>query len=226
MRNRHLVGIAVGLVLLGHGGVALAPPPTQSVSVTGALVELDRTYETDMNVKLRVEWWGTAGLEGFQALLGPEPGTTGSTVKFQITNSQFTSTSPDALQLVLLEGSGFLYLTGIQPYGGTDGGSTTSDGTSLIVQRKVNAPQTQVTHRFFRLDAYGASNVWVTIDGSSPLPRLVEDFSYRQRVVTIGVPGSYPLEDEVEIVPGPIKTYVNEVLALAKSAGLPTPTWP
>jgi hypothetical protein len=225
MRNRHLVGIAVGLVLLGHGGVALAPPPTQSVSVTGALVDLNRTYETDMNLKLRVEWWGTGGLEGFQALLGPEPGTTGSTVKFKITNSQFTSTSSEALQLVLVDGSGYLYLVGIQPYGGTDGGSTTSDGTSLIVQRKIDEDdEDTVYHRFFRLEADEDDQVWATIDGAPPLPALDHNFRYRETVVTDGQQGA--LGNEQHITPDPIKDFVEDVLALAKSAGLPTPDLP
>jgi hypothetical protein len=224
MRNRRFVGVAVGLVLLGHGGVAVSAQPTQSVSVTGALVQLDVVYETDMDLKLKVEWWGPTGLVGWQAILGPEPGTTG-TVKFKITNSQFTSTSAEALQLMLIEGSGYLYLVGIKPYGGTNGGSTTSEGTSLIVQRKIDEEdETKVYHRYFRLEADQGDDVWAKRAIDTSPSDLDPNFRYQEMIVEDGEPGN--LGNNEEIVGSALEDFVEDVLALAKNAGLPTPDLP
>ena len=56
MRNRHLVGIAVGLMLLGASGSAVSAP-TEFVGITGGMIKLDDSYKTTVNLELRVERW-------------------------------------------------------------------------------------------------------------------------------------------------------------------------
>ena len=122
MKVRYLVGAVVSVFMLG-AGVGRAAPPTQFVTSTIGPIELNKTYTTKADVTLVISWWKSeTQLESWRALVGPFP--VAGCVSFKVVNSQFPDAQNQimapALQVVLTDGSGFVYMAGVQPYGGTD----------------------------------------------------------------------------------------------------------
>jgi hypothetical protein len=258
MMYRHLVAVTVGLALLGFTGIAMSGPE-EFVSITGGLIQLTEKNTTTVNLTFRVGRWKSAiDQDGFQVLLGPIPKTLNiptvtDDVEFSIQNTPFKVTDDPRLQMVLEGGSGFVYMAGVQPYGGTDGGSSTSEGTFMIVQRlekpRIESETTteietgteadtetdtetgkDVYHRFFRL--LGTKPVDVHNSAVATDTKTISgdfEYTYRLNDGDLQPVDSIPSDGATEDDDIEIREFVRAVLALAKQAGLPTPNeddWP
>ena len=223
MGFRHFVVVAVVALLLGQGGSGQSLP-TEFVSITGGNIELDKDYVTNIELRLLISRWKTTTeSESFQVLVGPAPGSD-EAVTFTIANTPFIETVFDpALGLELVEGSGFVYMAGIQPYGGTDGGSSTSEGTITLVQRKVEPNpdgeegDTIVHRRFFRL--HGAKKVFVR-ETPAGLPKEIRDNAWH---IEIAPAGGLSDPKQLSTAAADIQSFVAQVIGRARKAGLPTP---
>jgi hypothetical protein len=231
MKIKCLVGAVVSVSMLG-AGVGRAAPPTQFVSSTIGPIELNKTYTTKADVKLVISWWKTdTELESWGALVGPFPAA--GCVSFKVVNSQFAQGQnlnlAPALQVVLTDGSGFIYMAGIQPYGGTDGGSSISDGTSMLVQRQA-LPGDQTFHRFFRLESDHTVRLRNVPElQQMPIP-FTADYRYFDRVIStqnkpgFGVQKSIPAKDHDDAIG--TRAFVKAVLERAHAANLEVPDLP
>lgn len=231
MKVKYLVGAVVSAFMISIGAVR-ATPPTQFISYSRGPIELNKTYTVDEDVTLVISWWKSdTKIESWHALVGPFP--TAGSVTFKVVNSQFhdaqNQTMSAALQVVLTDGSGFVYMMGIQPYGGTDGGSSISDGTSMLVQRQP-LPTNQTFHRIFRLESDHTVKVR-NVPELQPAPlTFTADYRYFDRVTStnnspgFGGENSIPAKDHDDAIG--TRAFVEAVLARAHTAGLDVPDLP
>jgi hypothetical protein len=119
---------------------------------------------------------------------------------------------------VTVRDNGFVYMTGVQPHGGTDGASTTSDGSILLVERTEDALG-QSVHRFYYLDKGASGKMTVTNKVDPANKRDLQEAN--KYVEKIGFGDLSPIK---AIVPGSDEDdFVQAVIAIAEANGLDTP---
>lgn len=196
-----------------------ADKPNEFIGIAGGVIALGKPYATNVNLVFRVSRWKDGNqLEGYRILLGPKPGSEGP-VHFTIRDeASLLVPGGTNLQLQLTGGSGFAYMAGVQPYGGTDGGSSTSEGTIMLVQRAKVAgsadPPADAYHRFFRLR--GTEIVKVRASSGAE-KEIAADGWYVEIDTNDAIADPKPIESD------DIATFVAAVISLAEAGGLPTP---
>lgn len=211
MKCMQFVGPVAAALLVSLLGMA-PPQVTETAQITGGSFELNRPYKVGLNLKLKVT---RSSGSNFDSLVGPLPNATVGTATTLAANQVGTPTG-NRVDFVL-SGDGYVYMSGVQPYGGTDGGSATSDGTIMVVQRVTAGGSTY--HRYFRLKA--TRDVDVTGVNPPSSATITLDNHYVEK--TTG--GSLSAQQiPIPTAQGdPIKTFIDDVLALAAGAGLPVP---
>jgi hypothetical protein len=151
MGTMWLAGAVLAGVAMFQGGgggkrVAVQPPPTivDEFKVVGVFVPGDPpVYKsasivlqpekpisvTDAYLRINVH---RPNNEDYDILFGPDPNF-GGTGRAHITNCPFDTTHGE-----LYVEAGVAYLSGTHPYGGTQGGSQTSDATKAIIQARTD----------------------------------------------------------------------------------------
>ena len=182
--------------------------------ITGGTFKYKREYPIWLHVKFRVTDHTTG--DHFDALVGPLPKAgVGSYTVFEAIKD--TTGADQEINMAISGQDGFVYMSGVQPYGGTDGGSAAGEGTSMIVQR-ITIDGT-IYHRFFRLVADDPVNVY-DVEKPPNTVALVANYTYVQRT-------NGPLsETPIDIPTDPndkIHRFVVGVLGLAAGAGMAVP---
>ncbi len=205
------VALVVMVLLTGSARVEA----DEDCKITGATFEYNRKYRIGRHVKFRVSCTGSH----FDALVGPLPRAgVGSYTVFEAIKDM---TGADTIfNMEIRDQDGFVYMCGVQPYGGTDGGSAKGkgegEGTSMIVQR-ITVDGT-IYHRFFRLVAEDNVNVY-DVDKPPKTVEITRNYRYIQR--TNGeLSGMIPIPTAQH---DQIYQFVVDVLGLAAGAGMAVP---
>jgi hypothetical protein len=219
MKCTHCVGLVAAALVAFQGGSALGQS-SDTARIIGGMLMPNQVYTIDVRVTLEVVSWSGPG---FKALIGPLPGAApGVVTKFSASQVDDGTGNFD-IELVLQGQDGFVYMSGVQPYGGSDGGHSTSDGTTMVVQRITLGGTTY--HRFFRLD--GPKNVDVTneeIAGDERPIKKVHQYIEKVSGGTLDPPVFIPKSTEAD--PKNLRQFITDVIEMAQDAGLPTPDEP
>ncbi len=213
MKCTQCVGLAAAALMVLLTGSAPAQADHDAI-ITGGSFEYNRKYRIGPHLKFQVTDH-TSG-DHFEALVGPLPNAgVGSYTVFEAIKD--LTGADEEINMAISGQDGFVYMDGVQPYGGTDGGSTTGEGTSMIVQR-ITIDST-IYHRFFRLVADDNVNVY-DVEEPPNTVALVANYTYVQRT-------NGPLSARPIAIPtdpnDPIYRFVVDVLGLAASAGMTVP---
>jgi hypothetical protein len=202
-------------------GEVLALPvyiqPASKVDPTASPV----TYESDPSATLVIASDGTnpAGAADFQVLAGTSP-FTGAT-------SAAGTVDVGGTGMAMVQ-SGFAYLAGDRPYGGTSGGSGIEPGSGFIVAKSYQRSNGTTADRFIYVLKDSASGLRVT-DSAGTTHILPNPFDYVDIVSGTfhgGVQSAPKAFDGTLDKTAPVVQFINEVLLRAQDAGLPAPaTW-
>ena len=220
MDIRCVVGVAlVAVVLIQGGATAQTPPPAEQVRVTGGLPELNKHIQTNMDLVFRVSRWNGNRLEIYDVLFGPDTVTPSAPLLAE----GFFKQEGTKVEFELV--SGYLYMAGTEPYGGTDAGRANSDGSIIVIRRGYERADKVVVDRFFLLSTDlnklgNTATMTVTGNAGSPQTSQVRD-QYVDVVRTTTT--AEPAHDiGLESV-----AFLNYVTRRAREAGLLAPDgWP
>ena len=218
MKCKHCVGL-VAAALVMFLTVGAWGQTSETATVTAGMLVHNREYATGLN--LIVDVTRSVG-PGFRALVGPLPDAVeGESTVFEV--HEVMTGSQEKVRLDLPNANenaaGFIYMAGVQPYGGTDGGSATGEGTIMVIQKITDG---NTVHRFFRLES--AKKVHVVDYSNPPNERFIKfDWRYVERVGngSFSDPITIPVQGADD--PDEVRLFIAAVLQLATTAGLPTP---
>lgn len=203
MKILHCVGVVAGALALAQGGAAMYASWTEQPAVIGAILPVNTEIQTSIDLVFRVSRYPD---KGYWVLVGPHP--TGSSVaKFTIK----TRNSGNAALISIADGYG--YVAGDVPYGGTDGGTATSDGSIFAIE----ATQGGVDNYFF-LDSnsYPPGRMTVT-DGTG-----VSQQAVMNERIEIDANGHVQAASTIP-ANGTQRNFVDYVVGKAREAGLLIP---
>ncbi len=221
MKCTQCVGLAaaalVVIVLLTGSARVQAGDTAQ---ITGGIVDYNRKYRIGAHLKFRVTHTTTG--DDFDALVGPLPNAgVGAYTVFEAEENLTGGVTK--INMAISGQDGFIYMSGVQPYGGTDGGSAAGEGTTMIVQR-ITIGGT-IYHRYFRLEATDPVNV-TNCDDPLDTKTIAQNYKYVERTNgDLSNPILIPTRNDPD--PNGIRRFVMDVLFLAyKAEILPLPTIP
>jgi hypothetical protein len=198
------LGLAT-MMLLGAAAATATLTP-------GPFIYPGRSITTDQLQLLEVDRLNSS--DDYKILFGPHPNST-DPVTYVIDKD------PNGNWQVTLSGPGFIYMVGVRPYGGTDGGSATSDGSIIIIQRtKVGS---DVVHRFYYLYRTDPAHQ-MKVHNKRPASDKQEDAAVFQYVEKVGDAGT--LSDPMDLSApeaGDKLAFVQQVVNIADANGLDLP---
>jgi hypothetical protein len=188
------------MMMLGADAVTLRGSP---------LVYPDRWFETELLLLLDVDRENSP--DDYKLMFGPHPNGSGAmTAKVE--------QDGDGNWQVLIGANGFVYMTGSQPYGGTDGGSSTSDGSIMIVERTED--QGNAVHRFYYLYRKSSSH---KMDVEITLPPGDTSSTAKPGEFVEWNPVTGKLDGPTTISGSAQQSFVDKVIAIAEANGLDLP---
>jgi hypothetical protein len=200
--------------VLGLAAIVLLGADTLTPTLrNGPLVYPNKWFDTELLMLLDVTRQPSG--DDYHLMFGPLPSGSGPMTAMvgQDASGNWQTT---------IRENGFIYMTGIRPYGGTDGGSTTSDGSIMLVERTVNALGTAVS-RFYYLYRTNPSHKMRVTNASDPNDKKDNAAPY-QYIEKIGNGNlSNPLNIQVN---SPEYDFVERVVDIAKVNNLAYPSWP
>lgn len=162
---------------------------------------------------LRIEVTRSGSGQPYEVLFGPDP-ITGGSATMKIVTSIIDPTYKD----IYLE-SGILVMSGSRPYGGTQGGSATSDSSYLVVRKLATKG------RFFYLDDGGGCGPMKVDNADKSDHKDVAVDHYVDVADAVG-PITWPPKDILALSPkDPIIGFLWRVIDLGDQAGFTKP-WP
>jgi hypothetical protein len=194
---------------LGLAAILLLGADTAKLK--GPFVYPDRWFETHLLLLLEVDREDPD--EDYDLLFGPHP--------FRTQPMRAKISQESDFQVTIEEG--FIYMNGVRPYGGTDGGSSTSDGSILVIERTADYLGTAI-HRFYFLHRDEPTHK-MTVKDKAPTGDTEDGAGINQYVEKIG---TGTLSDPEFIEPDTDQfRFIDKVLKLAEMHGYTTPvTWP
>jgi hypothetical protein len=196
----------VTMMLLGADTIKLS---------SGPLIYPDKWFDTELLMLLEVDRENSA--DDYKLMFGPHPDGTGPM-------SAKVNQDGSGNWQVVIGANGFVYMTGIRPYGGTDGGSATSDGSIMIIER-AGTPSAPI-HRFYYLKRKVGSTQEMHVTNSSPTSDKKDiDTLYRyveKSAITNDLLGPVlPIMSDQDR-----RVFVARVIEIAEANGLDLPQWP
>jgi hypothetical protein len=200
--------------LLGLATMALLGAAAATATLTpGPFIYPGKSFTTDQLQLLEVDRLNSA--DDYKLLFGPHPDST-DPVTWVIDQDAAGNWQ------VTLSGEGFIYMVGIRPYGGTDGGSATSDGSIIIIERTKNASGT-VVHRFYYLHRSDPLHK-MTVQNKRPASNMQDGAGVPQYVEKVGATGT--LSDPMDLLAAGAEdelAFAQQVIDIAEVNGLDVP---
>ncbi|MHC4965841.1 MAG: hypothetical protein ACYTGE_13085 [Planctomycetota bacterium] len=206
-----LLGVSVA-VLLG----------AETLTLTGETLPVE-SFTTEEDMLLKVDRPKSSA--DYQLFFGPHPIATGDPNHLDFGQPASAKIEKkDGNWRVTVSNNGFIYVAGIQPYGGTDGGSATSDGSVLVVER-TRESATRSVHRYYYVSRWDPSHE-MTVKTEEAVPGTHNVGSLHQYLEIVVLGGDYSINgpNDISSASQDIKDFVNEVLDRADAKGLGAPS--